>query len=121
VPTIAANQERHVHFLPVERQLSGVALVVVSVPGKESMRIDASVETNPINLAKHRGTTAVISFGAGSILRRVAERRMMRRQQDRTLVVHVFDALQLGGQILKLKIRYGCPLALFARDHAWIF
>jgi len=85
------------------------------------MRIDGSFETNLINLAKHRGTTAVISSGAGSSLRRVAERRMMRRQQDRTLVVVIFDALQLGGQILKLKVRYGSPLALFARDYARIF
>jgi hypothetical protein len=96
VTTIAANQERYVNFLAVERQLPGVALVVVCVAGKEGMRIDASVKTNPINLAKRRGTTAVISPGAGRILRRVAESRVMRGQHDRALVVLVFDALQLG-------------------------
>jgi len=120
MPAIAANHERHVHLLAVERQLSGIALIVVGVPGKEGMRIDGGVLTNLVNLAKHRRTGPVISSGAGSILRREAERRMMRRQEDRAEVVLVFDALQLGGQILKLKVRYDLPLGVFARDDAGI-
>jgi hypothetical protein len=65
--------------------------------------------------------TAGLASGVFRWAVRAALMRMMRRRQDCTFVVLVFDAFQLGGQVVKLKVRYGRPLAAFARDDARIF
>lgn len=62
---------------------------------------------------------AASAFAPGR--RFIGERRMVRRQQHRTLIVLLFDTLQLSRQEIQLDVRNVGPLFSFARNQSRIF
>src|SRR5262249_46821745 len=122
---VSAHDEGNLEIVPAEPDGSGVALIIMRMPGNEGMRIDVLLFADRIDFLQHVGAAAVIAATAARLgRRRVAERRMMHRDQDRALVVLLLDVVELCGQIVELEVRYLAPgfllVLLLARDHARI-
>src|ERR1700736_3668179 len=107
---IAADDERDVDLLAAELDGPRVALVVMGVAREECMGIYAFLLADRVDLLEHRGAAAVIAAGApGPLRRRVAERRMVRGEQNGAGIFLLLDSFQLGPQKIDLHIGYGRP------------
>src|SRR5258708_877330 len=125
VPAISAHNERHVVLVATEFDDSRVALIVVGMGGEESMRIDANLIADCVDFPEHIGTgTMRASLASASWWRRIAERRMMNRNQHRTLIPLILYCVQLCFKIRQLEIRHSSPFFLLTgltRDHTGVF
>ena len=98
VAAIPAYHKWHIETFSGEIDRAGVALVIMSVPGKERMRVNALCFADGVDVAQHRRVSAVIAASAFAAGRRlIAESRMVSCQQHCTLIIFRFDAFQLSG------------------------
>src|SRR5262249_17095283 len=118
---VSADDEGHVQVLARELDDTRIALVVVGMRRPKRMRMDAFPLAYLINVPKHRRAARVVAATAHIRWGRIAEWRMVGREQNRARVFLLLNPLELRCEKIQLKVGNTGPVTSLAGDEAGVF